>query len=106
MEDNFSPQQSLQLIQSMIDKTKENISYNRVYFLMWGWISFIGITGQFVLKVVLQYPHHYLIWLITFVGGAGSILYTMRNKKRQTVQPILAKAWAIYGVVWRSHFLF
>lgn len=36
MEENFSPQESLQLIQSMISKTKTNISENRFYFLFWG----------------------------------------------------------------------
>lgn len=97
MEENFSPQQSLQLIQSMIDKTKANISYNRIYFLVWGWLSFVGITGQFLLKVVFRYRHHYLIWLITFAGVAFSILYTTKNRGRGKARTYIGEAM---GYLW------
>ncbi len=94
MEENFSPQQSLHLIQTMIDKTKENIGHNRFYFLMWGWISFIGIMGQFFLKVVVQYRHHYIIWLITLVGTAISIAYTRRREKQEVVRTYISESMA------------
>ncbi|HUC79839.1 MAG TPA: hypothetical protein VMR70_02950 [Flavisolibacter sp.] len=97
MEENFSPQQSLQVIQSMIDKTKENISYNKIYFLMWGWLSFIGITGQFLLKVVFQYKHHYIIWLITLVGIILSVAYTAKNRTRKVVRTYIGEAM---GYLW------
>lgn len=66
MEDNFSPQQSLQLIDSMIKKVRSDISENRFYFLMWGWFTFLTILLQFFLKVVMDYQHHYLVWVISF----------------------------------------
>ena len=97
MPENFSPQQSLFLIQSMIDKTKGNISQNRFYFLMWGWIAFIGIMGQFFLKVVMEYRHHYAIWLITIVGTIISIIYTIKNKKREAVKTYIGDAM---GFLW------
>ena len=52
-EEKFSPQESLRLIQSMIDKTKQDISDNSIYFLVWGWITFVACAGQFVLKAYL-----------------------------------------------------
>lgn len=82
MEENFSPQQSLQLIQSMIDKTKANISQNRIYFLLWGWLTFAGFIGQFLLKRVFGYQHHYLVWLITFVGLFFTIRYNRRDRRQ------------------------
>lgn len=97
MEENFSPQQSLQLIQSMIEKTKANISHNRIYFLVWGWLSFIGITGQFLLKVVLHYRHHYYIWLITLVGVAFSIGYTAKNRRQGQTRTYIGEAM---GYLW------
>ena len=63
MEDNFSPQQSLQLIESMIKKVRTDISRDRFYFLLWGWTAFGAILMQFVLKVFVKYPYHYLVWL-------------------------------------------
>lgn len=102
MSENFSPQQSLFIIQSMIDKTKGNISQNRFYFLMWGWIAFIGIMGQFFLKVVVQYQHHYAIWLITAVGTVISIVYTIKSKKKETVRTYIGDAmsflWTGMGI--------
>ena len=97
MEEDFSPQQSLLLIQSMIDKTKANISHNRIYFLLWGWLSFIGITGQFLLKVVLHYKHHYNIWFITLVGVAFSLIYSAKHQNRQRTRTYIGEAM---GYLW------
>jgi hypothetical protein len=77
MEENFSPQQSVQLIQSMIEKTKTNIGENRFYFLMWGWLIFGAVLLQFFLKVVVNYEYHYIVWLVTIIG---MILTIMRGK--------------------------
>ena len=65
-EEKFSPEESIRLIQSMIHKTKQNISDNSIYFLVWGWITFIACTGQFVLK------HIYHSENITRFGGSSS----------------------------------
>ncbi|MET0392404.1 MAG: hypothetical protein ABW019_04650, partial [Chitinophagaceae bacterium] len=73
-EENFSPEKSLQLIQSMIGKTREDISANAIYFLVWGWLAFIACVGQFVLKHIYEYPLHYLAWLVVFFG-IGFTLY-------------------------------
>lgn len=71
--ENFTPEQSLQLIRSMISKTKQNISDNSIYFLVWGWLTFIACTAQFVLKNIFQYEKHYLVWTVIIIGVAFSI---------------------------------
>ncbi len=83
MEENFSPQQSLQLIQSMVEKTKANIADNGFYFLLWGWVAFFAFLSQYFLKVVLNYQQHYLAWLVAIPAVIFSIIYT-RNKHRQS----------------------
>lgn len=45
--DDFSPEQSIRLIQSMIDRTRQNVFENSRYFLLWGWCSFAASIGQF-----------------------------------------------------------
>ncbi len=67
-EENFSPEQSLRLIQSMISKTKQTMSDNSIHFLVWGWITFLACTTQFILKHIYQYEKHYMVWLVTIVG--------------------------------------
>jgi hypothetical protein len=77
--ENFSPQESLDLIQSMILKTKTNISENRFYFLIWGWYAFLAILLQFFLKVVLHYQHHYIVWLGVIPVTIITIWYSKKH---------------------------
>lgn len=92
MQDNFSPQQSLLLIQSMIDKTRNNISENRFYFLFWGWLVFVSVLSQFLLKVVLEYKHHYFVWLLTIPAAIFIIFYSSRKHKRKPVKTYVGES--------------
>jgi len=85
-EENFSPQDSLRLIQSMITKTKQDISESSIHFLVWGWITFIACTGQFVLKHIFNYEKHYLVWLLTIVGIIFSNWYSFKERKTRKVK--------------------
>jgi hypothetical protein len=81
MEEDFSPQQSLQLIESMIQKVRNNIGENRFYFLLWGWLSFAAILVQFLLKAVLAYRHHYLVWLVVIPAAIITMVKANRNDR-------------------------
>jgi hypothetical protein len=81
-DEKFTPQESLHLIQSMIDKTKQNMSDNGIYYLVWGWLTFFACTGQFVLKHIYDYPKHYYVWWITVIGVAFSIYQGMKEGKK------------------------
>ena len=96
-EENFSPQESIRLIQSMIEKTKENISGNSLYFLLWGWLTFAGCTGQFLLKQVLHYPQHYQVWGIMLIGVVCSVYFTLRHGNRKRVKTYVDESM---GYLW------
>ena len=85
-EENFSPEQSLQLIRSMIGKAKQGISDKSIYFLVWGWLTFIACTGQFVLKHIVKYEKHYQVWWVIVAGIAFSIYYGIREGKSRKVK--------------------
>lgn len=89
IEEKFSPEQSLRLIQSMIDKTKQNMSDNSVYFLVWGWITFIACTGQFVLKHIFEYEKHYIVWTVIIIGVLFSIYQGRKEDKAIKVKTYL-----------------
>ncbi len=97
MSEQFSPQQSLQLIQSMIAKTRSDIGANRYYFLLWGWLIFAAILLQFFLKVVVRYPHHYLVWLVTIVAVVLTILRNKRDDKTGGVRTYIGDSM---GYLW------
>lgn len=97
MSEDFSPQQSLQLIQSMIAKTKSNMGVNRFYFLLWGWTVFVAVLLQFFLKVVLQYPHHYLVWLVTLATLGITIWRNRHDDRRRGVRTYIGES---VGYLW------
>lgn len=81
MENDFSPQQSLALIQSMIGKARSDLKQNRIYFLLWGWLTFSAIILQFLLKAVWDYPRHYLVWLVTIPAIVLTIYFARKDEK-------------------------
>ena len=97
MEDNFSPQQSLQVIQSMIEKTRANLSENSIYFLLWGWVTFGAILGQFFLKVVIGSQHHYLVWFITLPTAVITMVYSLRRHGRNSIKTYAGESM---GFLW------
>ena len=82
-EEQFSPEQSLRLITSMIEKTRQDMSDNGIYFLVWGWISFIACAGQFVLKHIVQYEKHYQVWWLIIIGVIFTAWHSMRKGKKE-----------------------
>jgi hypothetical protein len=103
-EENFSPEQSLRLIQAMIDKTKQDISGKAHYFLVWGWITFIACVGQFILKHVVHYEKHYLVWLLVFVGIAYSVYMRIKEGRSKRVKTHVGESmgylWAGMGITY------
>jgi hypothetical protein len=81
--ENFSPQESLKLIQNMIAKTRQDMGDNSKHFLLWGWITFVACMGQFVLKNVFDYEKHYLVWLLIIPGIVISIIMGIKDQRAQ-----------------------
>lgn len=100
--ENFSAEQSLQVIQSMISKTKQDMSDDGIYFLVWGWITLIACTGQFVLKHIIKYEQHYQVWWLVVVGIVFSIRHGIKEDKQRKVKTYVGEAmkflWIGMGV--------
>ncbi len=101
-EEKFSPEQSLQVIQSMISKTKQDMSDNSIYFLIWGWVTFIACTGQFILKRIVGYEKHYQVWFLVIIGIVFSIYYGMKEDRSKKVKTYLGESmkwlWTGMGI--------
>jgi hypothetical protein len=84
MEKEMSPQESLSIIQSMIDKTKHSLSDGSHYFLLWGYAVFIGCCIQYTL-LVIGYERHYYAWSVTLVAIVVHNIFIFRDSKKQRV---------------------
>jgi hypothetical protein len=91
-EEKFSPDESLRLIRSMINKTKQDISDKSIYFLVWGWLTFIACVGQFVLKHIYEYPKHYLVWWVVLIGVGFSVYQGTKDEKTQKVKTYVGES--------------
>ena len=90
-QENFSPQDSLKLIQSMITKTRQEMGDNSKHFLLWGWITFIACTAQFIL-IKAGFEKHYLVWLLIIPGFIISTYFGVKDRKRQIVKSYLGES--------------
>lgn len=87
----LKPEESLQIIEKMIQRTKGNLHDNSFYFLLWGWIVLIGIVGNTVLANFTDFPKPYLVWLIIILGLIINIVYAMRQGKKNNPSTHLGK---------------
>jgi hypothetical protein len=95
MENNqkeLSPQESLDLIKSMINRTKDAVVDNSFYFLLWGWLVFACCIGQYVMKVYFHYPNHFVIWWTMPLGAVISAIYGARQARNTRVQTFIGEA--------------
>lgn len=97
-EQEFSPQDSLSLIESMINKAKNRFNENGHLYLLWGWVillcslvSFVSVYFYGSFKP-LQY-----IWMLTFPTIIYQTIYLARKKKSTAVKTY---ADEISGQVW------
>lgn len=112
-EKELSPHESLALIQSMINRTKDSVADDSFYFLLWGWLVFACCIGEYILKVQLNYANHFIVWWSMPLAGIISGIYGARQAKQQRVRSFidtavgylwLAVALAFFAVVLSNFF--
>jgi len=100
---DFSPQQSLALIESMINRAKDKFAEDGSMYLFWGWLVFACSLLQFMLLHVAQYPKHYLVWLATFPAFIYQFFYMRKKRKQQIVRTytnyIIGYVWLTFCIV-------
>jgi hypothetical protein len=101
MEKPFTPEDSLSLIHSMINKTRSNLGENRFYFLFWGWVAFCALLAQFTLKVAFGYAQHYIVWWVVVPAVIITIIYSKRHGRsgpRTYVGESMSYLWTGIGI--------
>jgi hypothetical protein len=101
-DENFSPEQSLQVIQAMIEKAKNQFSENGHLYLLWGWVIFIASAGEFILLNVVHYQNHSIVWFLPWLAVIYQAIYLAKRKKEKKVT---SYADRIIGYVWVTFFI-
>jgi hypothetical protein len=96
-DENITQQESLAIIESMINKAKNQFSENGFIYLLWGWVIFFCSTSQFILQHIVHYPRHYLVWTLTWLALIIQIFYSVKRQKKRLVKTYTDD---ITGYVW------
>ncbi len=96
-QENFSEQNSLQLIESMINKAKNKFSENGTLYLLWGYTVLLCSLAQFVLQEVFKLQEAQYVWMFTWVIVIYQVFFLIKKKKRIKVRTYTDE---IIGFVW------
>lgn len=80
--ENFSPKDSLQLIDSMINQAKNRFTENGFLYLLWGWLILICSVGHFVLLKLQLVKHPEIIWASCWLAVIFQAIYLVRKNKK------------------------
>ena len=96
-QENISQQQSLAIIESMINKAKNQFSENGFTYLLWGWVILLCSVSQFILQYLMHYPRHYLVWMLTWLAALVQVIDSVKGNKKKLVKTYTDQ---IMGFVW------
>jgi len=99
--ENFSPEQSLQLIQSMINKAKDACHDTGIAAIMWG--AVIAICSLVRLSELhFEYRLPFDIYLLTIVAVIPQIYFSVKEKKERKVKTyddaFMDSLWLGFGI--------
>lgn len=98
-----SGEESLAIIQSMINTAKSQISNNGHLYLMWGWLVLVCSLAEFYLLNIARYPYHYAVWFLTWFAGIYQGIYSYRNRHKRKVRTytdeILSYVWIVFMIL-------
>lgn len=97
--ENFSPKESLLLIDSMINQAKNRFSENGFLYLLWGWLVLICSIAHFVMLKLQLFKHPELIWASCWLAAIFQVLYLSRKKKKEKVRTY---SDSIINAIWIS----
>lgn len=100
MENNqsFSAEQSLQIIQSMIEKAKQDVANNSFYLLLWGWLIFIAAVLHFILMKFIGFEYPYLAWNLMWIGAIVSMIKGIKDSKKTVVKTFVGETMKYFGI--------
>src|SRR5215831_2413853 len=101
-ENNFTEQESLDLISSMIRQAKSAISDDGIYYLIWGWAVFIATIANWIL-IKTHYENYWIPWVI-LMPLTGIVVGVIGARRKRTarvktfVNEFMGYLWTSFGI--------
>jgi hypothetical protein len=99
----ITQEESLQIIQQMIDKAKNKVTDDGFHFLLWGILVFTACLVEYIMLKEGAGNMAYLVWIIMPVaGGLVAFFYEWKKQKtsrtRTYIEKISAYIWLGAGI--------
>jgi hypothetical protein len=109
IEKEFTPEESLQMISQIINRTRRNIKVASFYFILWGWVMvFAALACFFVITYfvsIQQYKYinlgAWLAWIIPVL--VGSIISATHQRKMEKIDLVKSEIGNIIKMLWYSN---
>ena len=98
-DEDFTHTDSLTIIQSMINKAKDQFSENGHLYLLWGWVILFCSIGHFVLLKFFPFKEAPMIWMLTWLAVIYQTYYLWKQGKRRKVKTYTDE---MIGWIWIS----
>jgi len=103
MDQQFNEQNSLQLIESMINKAKNNFSESGTLYLVWGIVVFFCGMTQFIAIHFYDYQNAYYVWFLTWLVIIYQVIFlskrARKEKSKTYTADILKYVWICFGIM-------
>src|SRR5690349_23225308 len=85
-EQDFSGEESLAIIQSMINKVRNRFSENGHLYLLWGWVVLVCSIAQFILIHFVHYEQGYYVWAACWLAFIYQAIYLAKARRKKKVR--------------------
>jgi hypothetical protein len=101
-EQDFSGEESLAIIKSMINKVRNRFSEDGHLYLLWGWVVLICSIAQFILDHFVHYAQSYYVWFTCWLTFIYQAIYIAKKRRKKTVRTytddIIKYVWLVFLV--------
>ena len=94
---DLTTEESLRIINEMIETVKGNVRDKSYYFLLWGWIVILGSIGHYVLLKFTEFSRPEIAWLVVIIG---LILSFIRGFQQGKATKVITHIDKVYIWVW------
>lgn len=102
MEKEFTPLESIQLINSMLEKAKNRFAENGFLYLLWGWVISLTAIAHFILLKTNTLTHPEVVWTSCWATVIVQIIYLVKKKKKKNVKSYtdetIGSIWIAFGM--------
>lgn len=91
--DEKQAKEEIQLIKTMLEKTKKATAESGTLFIVWGVLITLALVGNYVLAYFKKYDWEWLNWIVVTVAGwVYSVIYGIRKERLEPVRTYIQTA--------------